>query len=56
MSWHGFFMKDMSSSGVFHKIYVEIILTYFFTITLRGIGQGLSDAIMSSFKLLLGVH
>ena len=45
MSWHGFGMEDMSTSQFFHKNREEIILTSFFTIVSRVIGQGLSDAI-----------
>ena len=43
-------MKDMSSFYFFNICHVEIILTSFFTIPLHGIGQGLSDAIISSYK------
>ena len=31
-------------------------MTYFFTINSCGIGQGLSDSIISSFKIFVGVH
>ena len=33
---------------------MEIILASFFTIPLRGIGQGLSATIISSFKIFVG--
>ena len=39
-------MEDISS-------FVEIILTSFFTNPLVGVGQGLSDAIISSFKIFV---
>ena len=38
------------------RFHVEIILISFFIIYLRGIGQGLSDAIISSFKIFVCVH
>ena len=41
---------------VFDTCRVEIILTSFFTITLSGIGQGLYDTIISSFKIFDGAH
>ena len=56
MSSHGFDIKDMSSLEVFHKSYVEIILTSFFTIPLRDICLGLYDTIKYSFKLLVDAH
>ena len=56
MSWRGSGMEDMSSSYFFNNGRVEIILTSFFTIPSRGIGPGLSDRIIYSFKLFAGIH
>ena len=41
---------------VFDRCRVEIILTPIFIIPSRGIGQWLSDAIRSRFKIFVGVH
>ena len=41
---------------VFDRRRMEIILASFFAIISRGIGQGLSDAIRSSFKIFVVVN
>ena len=52
MSWHGRYEFVL----IFYRCFLEIILTSFFLIPLRGIGQGLSDSIIPSFRIIVGFH